>query len=245
MSERKILFVTEGSRSEPRFLTKMLRELFGSDAPTVVSYKASIHELLDSAFVDDEIDEYLSIKSILRERADSKEREILQQRFNDVFLIFDLDPQHQKFKADRLRKALEFFNDSTTVGKLYINYPMFESYRHMKHPYEEEYLTRTVSTKGLSGYKGLSSSEGCVELQDVGKMDESAFRMIVEMNVRKAHSIITGNTEIPSVDEYLSWTGSGLYGKQCEIMDSREEVYVLFTMAFYPIDYAPSKFLKA
>ncbi len=48
--------------------------------------------------------------------------------FIDIFMIFDYERQDPFYSSDIIKKLQEYFGDSTDVGKLYINYPMVESY---------------------------------------------------------------------------------------------------------------------
>lgn len=50
------------------------------------------------------------------------------QDFIDVFLIFDFERQDTYYSGETIKKMQSYFIDSTDMGKLYINYPMVESY---------------------------------------------------------------------------------------------------------------------
>ncbi len=56
-----------------------------------------------------------------------------------------MDPQDPIYDDNNLRRAMEHFTDSTTYGKLYLNYPMLESYKHLKEPFDPEYISRRIS----------------------------------------------------------------------------------------------------
>lgn len=72
---------------------------------------------------------------------------------SQIFLFFDYDCQNKAFNGDysleennrRIRNLLDFFNDETTAGKLYINYPMIESIRYTKKLPDIHFYTYTVS----------------------------------------------------------------------------------------------------
>lgn len=51
-----------------------------------------------------------------------------KENFVDIFLIFDYEIQDTYFSPEVVCKMQEYFSDETDVGKLYINYPMVESY---------------------------------------------------------------------------------------------------------------------
>lgn len=57
------------------------------------------------------------------------------------------------------------FEDSTDMGKLYLNYPMIESYLHLKSIPDEEYINRKIPVSLQPGdkYKGMVKSESVIE----------------------------------------------------------------------------------
>lgn len=242
MSDRKILFVVEGKRADPRFLRKLVRTFFDVRPENVFSYGTNIHALLESVYDGGGFDEYIDLARLLMERADEDDRRLLSQRFTDVFLIFDLDPQDPRYDPDRLEAALEFFDDSTDMGKLYINYPMLESYRHMRAVGDKGFLDSTVEMAEVCNYKRIVGDEGCAELRDVSKITEAMLRTIVLMNVWKAGTLIGCGT-LPSVEEYLEWKGADIFRVQEDLMDRESKLYVLNTSLFNPVDFKPSAFL--
>ena len=57
------------------------------------------------------------------------------------------------------------FADLTDMGKLYLNYPMIESYLHLKSIPDEEYINRKIPVSLQPGdkYKGVVKSESVIE----------------------------------------------------------------------------------
>ena len=48
---------------------------------------------------------------------------------------------------------IDFFNNETENGKLYVNYPMMESYKDCDDFFDEQYQNREVSLKTLFSHK--------------------------------------------------------------------------------------------
>lgn len=156
MSDRRILFVVEGKRTEPRFLKRMHEILLETKTENIYSYGTAVYDLLERMIPNGQWDDDLDVVSVLREKeGDGDQRAVLKNEFSDVYLIFDMDPHHQKYDHGILAQATHFFDDSTQNGKLYLNYPMFESVRHLKKHDDTDYLIRTVNTdrKTLRDYK--------------------------------------------------------------------------------------------
>ena len=64
------------------------------------------------------------------------------QDFIDIFLIFDFERQDTYFSKETIKRMQEYFIDSTDMGKLYINYPMVESYWDTYDRHEESFEYR-------------------------------------------------------------------------------------------------------
>ena len=243
MSDRKVLFIVEGRRTEPRFLERMHWVLFGTKPDNIYCYGTVIHDLLSRMFKEDESSD-LDVVSVLRELdASSGSRAVLEQEFSDVYLVFDMDPQDQRYDSAVLKQAMEYFSDSTDNGKLYINYPMLESYRHLKTHDDSEYMQRTVSVDSLSGYKDLVEREGHPDFKDLGKYDEETFLEVIRMNLTKANLILRHDGSMPDSEIFMSWTGANILDVQISLIDEENRLYVLNTSVFYPVDFSPSRFL--
>ncbi len=77
--------------------------------------------------------------------------------FTNIILIFDYEHHDPKFDEEKILKMQRYFTESTDVGKLYINYPMIESYRHLMQIPDDKYEDRKISVSLQPGiqYKQL------------------------------------------------------------------------------------------
>ena len=92
MSERKVLFIVEGSRGEPRLLRRLHDVLFGTTPENIYWHGTVIYDLLSRMFENGDVDD-LDVVSVLRESVtDPDRRRILKQELTDVYLVFDMDP---------------------------------------------------------------------------------------------------------------------------------------------------------
>lgn len=243
MSERKVLFIVEGSRGEPRLLRRMHDVFFGTTPENIYWHGTVIYDLLSRMFESDDVDD-LDVVSVLRESVtDPDRRRILKQEFTDVYLVFDMDPHDPRYDKGLLDKAMGFFTESTDNGKLYLNYPMLESYRHLMSHDDWGYLDRTVPVDSLADYKSLVDREGHPDFKQLGRYNESTFGEIIRMNVMKANLILEGIRSLPDIETFRSWDGSDILDAQSDIMASENRVYVLNTSVFYPVEFNPARFL--
>lgn len=235
------LFITEGLRPEKQFF-EGLWKTFGREVE-IFPYKANIHSLIKYLFVEDRIDENIDpVQYLISIEKDPYIREKLNKKFTDVFLVFDMDMHHSGSDINKLEAMLKFFCDPADEGKLYINYPMMESYRHFTSFNDDEFKGRTG--KCSPEYKETVGNECCNELKDVKKYNEEIFRMMIGSHLKKANYILNGAYMLPSKDEFLRWDGADILKIQYKKFQSDGSVYVLNTSIFNAVDYRPSDFLE-
>lgn len=241
----KILFIVEGESDEVAFLDRLYSECFGKRSYDVYTYKTNIHSLAQILyneypdFDQGDIDIQLVLKS---KEEDEEKRKVLEQRYSDVYLIFDFEPHHDHPHFDTLKRMMVCFDDSTDRGKLFINYPMMQSYKHLKQLPDDSFSDRTVAVEQCRSYKKIVGDESAYT--DLSKYDYFVFESIAVHQIRKANRIITGEYVVPSQEEYYNWTGLEIYNKQIEEIEKRGIIYVLNTCIFMLIDYRPRHFFE-
>jgi hypothetical protein len=139
---------------------------------------------------------------------------------------------------------LKTFNDSADEGKLYINYPMMESYRHLRSLDDEEFKDRCVAVSLFPDYKYIVGRECHEKLKNINNYDVNTFHTIISLHLKKANYILNSRYELPSIEEFESWEGADILGKQRKRMEEDNSVFVLNTSLFNVVDYRPSDFLK-
>lgn len=168
---KKILLITEG-QEDKKVLSRIFRTY--NKEVDIVTFKTNIYQLID--LYDDQKMEYENIDLqhvLLHELSNLKSSEvkILQDRYVDTFLIFDFDPHAPQARLDKLEDFVKFFQDSSDMGKLYINYPMMESYQHVndaklkKLEIDHQFLSKEFDEKDFvvhskAAYKTRAKREG-------------------------------------------------------------------------------------
>lgn len=181
---KKILFIVEGQVEEVKILgdnCKGLLSVAGIDAE-VVSVGNPIYEIYDFLKNDayEDIVSYLrSNKKINIERA--------KTAFSSIYLIFDFEHHYHKYSDDKIEELLNFFNNETENGKLYINYPMVESFYHLKSIPDNEYINRKVPVSLIQqsgkAYKKLVKEETC--FKHTSSINSEQYKAIIEHNYKK------------------------------------------------------------
>ena len=239
-----ILFITEGPVDEKEFLEKMFDICYKDKKYEIYSYNTTIHTLVSSLFdKSGHIDEDLDIKLTLRENEkDEEKRKILSQKYTEIFLIFDFEPQHNKLKFKEVKQLLNIFNDSTDKGKLYINYPMMQSYKHINKMPDKKFKDKKVALKDIYNYKDIVAKQ--TYYQDIRKYNYLILISIMLHHLMKINYILNGKYEIPDKDTFYNFNFSKLYNLQLKLLKNEKMVYVVNTCILNIIEYNPTRLLE-
>ena len=244
MAENKVLFIVEGEREEVRFIQKLFETCFKKKGYRIYSYSTNIHvlsQLLYNEYPDfdeGDVDIQLALRS---KEKDEEKRRVLGDKYTDIFMIFDFDPQDSHTHFDTVKRMLKYFNDSTNQGQLYINYPMMESYKHFKKLPDDGFGERIIKTSEIIDYKMIVDI--CSNYRNLDLFTYAEYYSIAVHQLRKCRKILWGDYEIPEPEEYYTWNLCEVYDKELDNL-SYGFVDVLNTCIFILVDYSPIRFFK-
>lgn len=251
MSNAKILLIVEGEKSETDFISR-LTELYDMKYQ-IYAVGTNLFALYDkvkrTGFQCD-------IKDILREFIIPEEKkEVLREDFAFTYLIFDSELQDKRpferqdpppltsrisRNIDRLIEMAGFFNDETdpSKGKLYINYPMMESYRDADTFYDEQFIYNTIALEVIPDYKKIVSSKHLVGF-DIRDYSKDNYTNLMRMHVNKL-AFMSGHEELKYVPytKYLSFSpGEKIAAIQKSSIMKDSVLHILNTSLFFLLDY--------
>ncbi len=235
--KRKILILVEGAKTDVR-LMKHLMQMYNIDIKyEIVSYNTNIYTLYDAMFAEGDPDS-MDILQILKERElDPQKKQIFNERYTDILLIFDFDPQDPLFSKEKIAEMMEYFVESSDVGKLYLNYPMVEAFYHMKSIPDESYNSCCVLMSELKDhtYKQRVNREN--RNHDYSKFANSRkeCNIVILQNVEKAWYIL-GNYDY--IDDILP-DSIEILMSQLDKLHQEDTVFVLCTCVFFIPNYDP------
>lgn len=121
------LFVFEGVRAESKYVDMLEQNFLGKRISVKCVYDAEIYQLYK---VLKEEDPDFDLVELLKER--NKEnaellRDYTRDSFAYIYLFFDYDAHSTLANDDKIVEMLDFFNNETENGLLYISYPMLEA----------------------------------------------------------------------------------------------------------------------
>lgn len=275
-----ILFIVEGEKREPA-LYKTMKHLFLSDTikdDIVVSYCSNIYSLYQQmkkldAF-DDKTDS-ADIVSVLKEQlknSRNQQNELAKIKNSDsvseIYLFFDydlkqIDDKNKLTVAEQnaqIKELLEYFDNETDKGKLFIDYPMVESIRYFKKELpDENYVNYTTDMFIGKKFKEEASKTFYQNLRfitfDLDKKGElkipltvnketdfekinslkSNWLCIKDLNVKKANYICASKNEIPASKDDINQ--QKIFNGQIKNYLPNKEIAILNSFPLFLYDY--------
>lgn len=224
-----ILFVFEGGKAEPTVFDSIGKLFLTNEELRIVKCRHDLPTLYSNL----KSNGYDLLRSLPFEENDivlpADKR--LDTLFSQVYLFFDYDFQNrmgtQKVN-DILDEMLDFFDDETGNGKLYINYPMIESLKYTKEMPDAAYWKYVATRDECAKHKFKGNAERFAYAQarafrfiDLEKTDGETVRNNWEdlkfQNVCKANYLVTGCNTMPSEKSIID---------QKSIFEAQKEKYV-------------------
>ena len=233
----KILFICEGAKTEKKFCNLIIDKYFiqNNREKEYVAFDTNIYGLYDEMSQDEGLDIVELIKEKAKKKKDMYNYSKLEKGgFSEIYLIFDFDFQAPQYDDKKIKAMLDFFNNETEHGKLYINYPMIESFKHFKSLPDFDFNSYTVTKNECSSYKQyIDSISKIVHFNDVG---ESDLGIIIKQNLDKAY-MITNNSKGDYSTYMEKISQENILSYQVKYLHDNEFIYVINTSVFWGIDY--------
>lgn len=244
---KKVLLIVEGNKTEPKIFNK-IQELFGLDFE-IFCFGTNIYSLYK---LMKENDFNVNIKDLLAE-VHPEYKNDLDNQFVYTYLIFDLDPHHSKKEETRTIEELvnenieivesmaNYFVDETdpTIGKLYINYPMIESYKDCNDFFDKNYETEVIAIDKIVDFKEIVGKKKLSNIR-VDKYNKDNVENLIIQNIFKMNSICKLKWEMPDYNDYIDETNNVLNAEKRMVLNTKQ-ISVLNTSLFLVVDYFGDK----
>lgn len=244
MSEHNVLYIVEGC-DDKKLMDKLWNRFEPENKYETYVFSTNIHVLIDLLFEGDELDEDLDLLKVLRSECSDRDPEgILKKKFQYIYLVFDFDPHDKKTDVVKIGKLMDFLRDPADNGRLFLNYPMVESYRHMKDPDDKEFISRTIPMEVLrtGKYKETVDRESGNMMKQNASYTKEFFISVIKAHLRKENYILTSRPDMMSEEEFFEISGSEVLSRQVESMEHDGVLFVLNTCIFNIVEYMPSNF---
>ena len=189
----KVLFVFEGNKTE-RQIANSISKCFPDKAFDVCcTYCTTIYNLYNTIKDDEDLDTF----SLLKEMPHN--RKVLEpytrNSFAEIYLFFDYDGHDTLADDDKMSDILDLFNEETEHGRIFINYPMVESLKHISDEIDFKYLK--VKAKKNIKYKKVVSEDGDEKYCYYSKYTSEIWRFLIDEHLKKMNYITNGDYSMP------------------------------------------------
>ena len=193
-----ILFVFEGEKTEYAFYEALQNHnlsLKTKDREILSTFKADIYQLYKKIIEDD-----AEIFPILKMRDKTLEN-LSEDNVSSIFLFFDFDCHATNASDDKIQELLEFFNNETENGKIFISYPMVEAFKYFKCCNDiESFLDFKIDRVDVNRFKQISH-EHSDHSKVLKRMQKQDFQHLIYLHCLKAHYLVNNIKDV--VEEYV------------------------------------------
>lgn len=241
-----ILFLFEGAVRENQYYKVIEKALNGKIKSKVnfYSYKTNIHVLYEEVNKDTSLNILDLVIEKAREQGETESYEILcNTKFGEIYLIFDLDPQDERYDENKIQEMLNLFDNETEYGKLYINYPMVESFKHFKSIPDQNYNSYKVKVQDCNTYKHDVAKLTCIN--DYRKISKDQYINILNQNLAKIN-LLVNNLQQCNFETYRNTiTQKNVYNFQKAEINKSGELYIINSFCLWPLDYFSKEFFES
>ncbi len=247
IKKSKILLIVEGRKTEVTFFQKM-SEMFHISYE-IVPYSTNIYDLYKKL---KEYDFSANIIDVLKLHKGIKEseRELLSQTFAYIYLVFDFDCHNcckngvfdlkmVKQNCQQVSEMAEYFTNETDpgIGKLYINFPMFESLLDADDFYDENAKDNVCHFIDLPRYKQIVAKRKLHQIR-LKDWDKENIISLVRTSLYKWNYLSQGQFGYLPYKVYSSTSLSRIVAKQQHFLLQKDHsISVLNTSILFLIDY--------
>ena len=189
-----ILFIFEGAKTERQIVNQLQKEFFITENTIIISvYCGEIYQLYKEISEDKDLDTFNLIKN--RNQNAKLLKGYNRNDFAEIYMFFDYDGHSSIADDEKLCELLEFFDEETDKGKLYISYPMVESLKHIS--CHKAFRDLNVECKKNINYKKIVHEECLKELQDFRKYEIRIWKQVIDTHLKKMNHIVFDLFEFP------------------------------------------------
>ena len=222
----KILFIYEGKNSERKFCKLIIDKYFPTKRKhkEYVSFRTNIYALYDELRKDDGLD----IVFLVTEKA--KKRGSIEE-YNKLKNALEIN-------ISKIKKMVKFFDNETTMGKIYLNYPMIESFKHFTSIPDVNYNSYVVRLEDCKKYKEHINDISVIT--HYGLITEEQLDNIISQNLDK-YSYISSKSLDTYSDYIKNFSQYKLLNIQLKKLKECRVIYIFNTAVFWVIDYFGEK----
>ena len=246
------LLVVEGKLLEKDYFERLAKLIGDEQSIFILPYCCNIYSLYSYIKEEKARGAETTTKSLLLtaksiEVDDEVKQKLRNTKFVRTYLVFDLDLQVNSIqgienKMEIVREMIEMFDDETDdLGKILINYPMMESFRHFNFDKLDSLKDKKIQCDEVdfNNYKEIVDAEGDKYKRKVNRYGIYDFLNIAKAHCMKANFLLNGEFKNP--DNFYDITPQAVHIKQTEQMLKDKNIFVLNYSSLLYFELQPSK----
>lgn len=242
-----ILFVFEGSKTEPQIFENLKRCFFNSNPNTVLfaTYNTSIYTLYENIKDDEYLDTFYFIKNA---NAENKNRlnNFTSKQISQIFLFFDYDGHCSNADDKKIKFMLEKFDNETEHGKLFINYPMVESLRDLAvWDINRDLEKCSIKFDEFINYKNIIHLQPNSVNRQITTMLESDWHNVTNVSLQKANWIVNNVNEKPDKQDANNLNQINIFTEQKSKFIANKLVAILNAFPMFLFEYYGYKYFNS
>jgi len=236
-----ILMVFEGQKTEPQILENLKKYFLNESDKKIVKavYGTVIYGLYKKFFPNGELDDELELFDLLKKEMNILELQDIEREFvSEIYMFFDYDSHATNAGDEKLKSMLQFFNNETENGKLYVSYPMIEAIQHLKKDIDFQETIEECNKE----YKNIVKENRDKCFGNLSWLEEKHWDIIIQEHSKKANFIVNDNFSFPSsIIEQPE-----IYNNQKQkFIEPHKKVAVVGSFPLFLLDYyGVNKFIK-
>lgn len=230
----KTLFIFEGTKTENAIFECLLFTLRKKEIADIkLFYEANIYDFYQNI----KNEEYIDVIEVLRERnGNTKNSNILlnlsKDDFTYIYIFFDYDGHDPAASNNKVLEMINYFDNETQNGKLFISYPMVEAFKNFDESGKFCGIDCQIEIKGGKKYKEHIGSKS--KFNDIKAIKQTSWEKILKNQLLKASCITDGFVEMnnklnkfPTYEEFKKINQEIIFKSQNEKYLKRGKVAVL------------------
>jgi hypothetical protein len=220
-----ILFIFEGPKTEKSITDNLIKFFVNENTVITCAYCTTIYKMYSDISADQFLDTFNLVKDIEANKDALKDYK--RSDFAQIFMFFDYDGHATNASDKKLNDLLDFFNEETEKGKLYISYPMVEALKHIES--YDTFKDLIFASQDFENYKKIVS-DNCIEtFKHFHLYDIDTWKTVIKSHLMKMNDIVNDKYQLPiSIIDQLT-----IFSKQIEKHINKDKTVAI--LSAFPI----------
>lgn len=237
----KILCIIEGEVEEEKYLKSIRKCNLIPDNVEILPFRSEIYQLYTTIATENEDCYIEDLFSILKNKYPDKSNfeNYSRNDFAEIYLFFDYDAHAPNASCSKINEMINFFNNETENGKLYISYPMVEANK------DDPISFPSVSVPLGSKYKKLVRSRCNNKLNHIKSWDIQIWQNQIIKNLNAANNLLKITSSIYDYSNFnQNITQFNIFKFQSNLNEKNKEINILGSFVFFICDYRGESFFQ-